>query len=100
MNEIKLSDSIQRFHDFILKNPKFYNDDERGRKEEVSNEFAHIFSQSNVLGNNFSTSLLDLFSDNKVTKVVIWLSGGSFYQCQRFIDLLSVRPGNEVVKTL
>src|SRR5688572_19438959 len=100
MNEIKLSDSIQNFRYFYIQNRDFYEKDERSWKSKVSEQFTDVFSQNTILGDDFSTRLLGLFTNKDITKVVIWLNGGVFYQCQRFTDLLMANPSNELLQDL
>jgi 5-methylcytosine-specific restriction endonuclease McrA len=100
MNKIKLADSIENFKRFYLQNREFYDEDERGWKENLSNRFAEVLARENILSDDFFSSLLELLSDNKVAQTVKWLGGGSFYQCQRFIDWLESEPNNSILRDL
>jgi hypothetical protein len=100
MNKTKLSESIEIFKQYYLGKREYYDEDEREWKVELCDHFQRVFAYDNVTGDSFVDSLRSLFEDSKVAQLIILLGGGSYFQYQRFKDLLESRPSQTLLSKL
>jgi 5-methylcytosine-specific restriction endonuclease McrA len=99
MDEVRLRESIEIFKQYYLQSREYY-EEEREWKIDLSNQFQGVFTRGSITGVSFLDSLKALFENSRAAQSIILLSGGSFYQYQRFLDLLMSGPDQALLSEL
>lgn len=100
MDKVRLLESIEIFKQYYLQSREYYEEDEREWKVDLSTQFQGIFTPDSIASASFLDSLRSLFEDSSAAQLIILLSGGSFYQYQRFLDFLVSGPDQALLSGL
>ncbi len=100
MNQEKLTESINNFRWHYNQNRDGYLSEERQQKVDLHKKFTTVFSKESIQSELFLQQLQDMISSSNVKKDMKWLAGGSFFQFQRFSDLLETHPSNRIMQEL
>lgn len=100
MNKSKLTESISLFKRYYLDYPEFYMQDEKGWKWQTSVKFQDILAQDKINNDSFIPSFKSIYISKDVAYTIRLLSGGTFYQYQRFLDLLNSSTAPTIIQRL